>query len=127
MKPMMSEFISAATILSAPFVTTAMKAQTVAIPFSFQVGANLYPAGAYSVERPAGGSFVSMKDENGKEVSHWVLGGGEAHPNASGIILRFDESGQIHLLRSIQFNSRVTSRLDGKAPQRGIQTLRGAM
>ncbi len=114
MKPMMSTIMSAAAILSAPFVTTAIKAQTVTVPFSFEVGGHIYPAGAYSVERSATGIFVSMEDENGKEISHWVLGAGDADPRASGVILRFDESGQTHLLRSIQYHSRVTLRLDGK-------------
>ncbi len=115
MKPTITKIMSAAGIISTLLAPIIAKAQTVAVPFSFRVGGVVYPAGSYSVERPARGLFVWMTDTKGKEILHRVLVAGEADLNRSGVTLRFDESGQSHLLRSIQYDSLATSRLDGKS------------
>lgn len=115
MKLMTYKLVLASAFIAAAFTSVAAKAQTILnIPFSFNVGHSIVPAGAYSVERSGApwGGFVTMKNVQSNASFTWTVSPGDPAPTDTRIVLRFDEIGQMHLLRSVQYHSMITSRLD---------------
>ena len=105
----------ASAFVAATFMSVAAKAETTLnVPFSFNVGHNLVPAGTYSVERSGApwGGFVTLKNIQTSSTFTWALAPGDPSPTDTRVVLRFDEIGQTHLLRSVQYHSMITSRLD---------------
>ena len=45
----------------------------------------------------------------------FVLGPGDSKANSSQVTLKFDEVGDAHALRTVEYGHMTTSRLDGKA------------
>lgn len=119
------------TFLLSSVIATAMtpafgEAQhTLRVPFSFKIGRTLYPAGSYTVERGSRGSFVTLMDSGNRDLYQWVIAPGDPAPTDSRIVLRFDELGGNHYLRSVQCGSLITDRLDAKAlaPRRELTGL----
>ena len=105
----------ASALVAATFMSVAAEAQTTLnVPFSFNVGHSLVPAGAYSVERSGApwGGFVTLKNLQTNANFTWAVSPGDPAPTDTRIVLKFDEIGQTHLLRSVQYHSMITSRLD---------------
>jgi len=87
---------------------------TLNVPFSFTAGGKICPAGAYIVQRDFDGNRVMLKSKDATRVFSWIAGAGVTDPSENHVVLKFDEAGQGHALRSIQYGSIVTSRLDRK-------------
>jgi hypothetical protein len=92
---------------------TAMAETKLNVPFNFTVDGKTCPAGQYAVLSDQSGNAVKLQG-----VSHsftWLLHSGDPAPGDKHIVLKFDEIGSDHFLRSVQYRDQITSRLDGKA------------
>lgn len=87
------------------------QAQTVNVPFAFNAHGQTFPAGTYSVEKDMNSNFVSLRTSDRHNVVTKVLGPGNADQGDSRIVLRFSMAGDDHVLESIQYGSKVTSRM----------------
>jgi hypothetical protein len=108
---MAHKFILAPVLLAAAaLTTTTAQAEKINVPFSFTVaGHNMLP-GYYTVDRENSTNLVTFKSADGSKTFSWILGPGEPGPGDFKVALRFDT--KTHALRSIQYGSLVTQRLD---------------
>ena len=125
MRPMTYTFFLALAFIAAAFTSVDANAQTAFnVPFSFNVGHSLLPAGIYSVERSGApwGKFVTLRSVQTSSTFTWTISPGQPLPTDTRVVLKFDEMGQAHLLRSVQYHSMITSRLDGhtRSNQQGV-------
>ena len=92
---------AALTIQPALAETTTLK-----VPFEFSVGKKILPAGPYTVERDAKGSFLRLLGPDTSQTFIWF-----ALPSATRtgrVVLRFAEEGQAHKLQSVQYGGMQT-------------------
>ena len=117
MRSKIFSLVLAPVLLAAVALTSnSAKAETrLNVPFSFTVGGTVCPAGVYFVRSDARGSFVILSNYQSRQSFTWILGVGTVDPTGNTVALRFDTIGHDHALRSIQYGSMVTSRLDGKS------------
>ena len=69
-----------------------------------------------------------MKNVQTNASFTWTVSPGDPAPADTRIVLRFDEIGQMHLLRSVQYHSMITSRLDEdvrRNPHRDLRSREG--
>jgi len=91
-----------AAALSVLFVGLLANAETVEVPFAFDVQGARFPAGQYDVSSQSehGFLFLQSKQYPSKHLA-WV-----AHPSDAGnphdTVLTFDETGSVAVLKSIQ-------------------------
>ena len=108
-------FVLAPALLAAVAFTTqtAMaETATVNVPFNFIVAGKACPAGHYMIERDDARNSVGLAG-----YAHgflWFTHPGDPSPNSRSIVLSFDKLGSDHILRSVQYGSQITSRLDKK-------------
>ncbi len=118
MKNIRTKLILASVLAAATFTTGIAEAQsTLHVPFSFHIGSSVLPAGTYSVEPGPHNGFVTLTNTNNSVSFSWTLLTGEPAPSDTRIVLRFDQVGNSHMLRSVQYRSLITARLDKKALQ----------
>jgi hypothetical protein len=116
MRSILHKLILAPAVMAATaLATTSAMAETINVPFSFTAAGKNCPAGFYTVRHDSTGSFVALINEDSAQSFLWVLGPGTPNLADNSIILKFDESGQTHTLRSIQYRSMITPRMDKKA------------
>jgi hypothetical protein len=104
------------------------QAQTVNVPFTFNAHGQTFPAGTYSVEKDVNSNFVSLRTKDRRNVVTKVLGPGSAELGDSRIVLRFAMAGDDHVLESIQYGPKVTSRMteiEGQRHETVSRPLRG--
>ena len=94
------------------------QAQTVSVPFAFTAHGQTFPAGTYSVQKDLTSNFVSLRTSDSHNVVTKVLGPGSADQGDNRIVLRFAMAGDDHVLESIQYGSKVTSRMSDIQSQR---------
>jgi hypothetical protein len=111
---MVSKSILAAVVLtSATLITHAAKAETILkVPFSFTVAGQSMPAGLYAVSQDTYHNQVILKAKDAPKSFAAILVPGDPNPNEIHVALTFEQSGNAHTLKTIQYGSRVTSRLD---------------
>lgn len=80
------------------------------VPFNFSVGNKMCPAGQYKVIATGDGNTVVLAGST--DSFAWVLHPGDPVPSDRRIILKFDEIGANHLLRTVQYRDQITSRID---------------
>jgi hypothetical protein len=81
------------------------------VPFSFTVDGKRCPAGTYQVKGDAANNWVSLVGRDSSKIFSWiVVPNSEADPTK--VSLQFDRTGADHTLRSIQYGSQSTLRLD---------------
>jgi hypothetical protein len=85
---------------------------SVKVPFSFTVAGRVCPAGRYIIKGDPGTTTVTLVGRDSSKIFSWIVFpiNGDANPKA--VVLRFDQSGSEHVLRSIQYGSQSTTRLD---------------
>jgi hypothetical protein len=117
MRSKIFSLVLAPALLAAVALTSnSAKAETgLKVPFSFTVAGKTCPAGVYTVRRDSNGNFVTLRSTSSRRTFLWMVGPGSVDPTENHIVLKFDQSGNTHALRSIQYGSMVTSRLDGKS------------
>ena len=112
MRYSISSLTLATALLAALAFTSkpAMAAATLHVPFNFVAGGRACPAGDYMVRAASTGNTVSLQGPSGKLL--WLIGPGSANPADQRIVLSFDKDHQNYLLRTVQYGSRITNRLD---------------
>jgi hypothetical protein len=122
MKITRHSLISAAAVLAtaALSLTPAMAATKVNVPFSFVASGKSFPAGVYTVDRGSLRDTLRMQDSTGNTLT-WIGLPADINPTGSmasatnRTVLKFDVVGEKYLLRTVQYGSAITSRLDKKA------------
>jgi len=101
---------------------SAMAETQLNVPFSFTVNGKPCPAGQYKVFSDSMGSAVKL--ESASRSFTWLLHPGDPAPGDKRVVLKFDEIGADHFLRSVQYRSQITSRLDNKTRDLERATIR---
>jgi len=116
MKLTFTKFVLAPVVLAAAAVitTSAMAETTVNVPFKFTAAGKVCPAGSYTVKQDSNTNFVTLTNRDSARSITYILGPGAVDPTDSKIALKFDDLGGTHVLQSIQYGPRITSRLDKK-------------
>jgi hypothetical protein len=112
----LSKFILAPVVMAAAALAsnTAM-AETIKVPFNFTVAGQNWPAGEYSIIPLASGNQISLVSQDGKKIFTSNLGPGAPDPGDRLVALRFDEVGDSHALKTVQYKSMITSDLNKKS------------
>jgi len=110
--------LAAIVVTTAALSTHAAKAETnLNVPFSFTVAGQSLPAGVYTVKEDTFHNMVILRSQDASKSFSYALRPGNPAPNEVRVTLHFESTGDNHVLRSIQFGSKITSRLDdGPAP-----------
>jgi hypothetical protein len=113
MRPMICIFVLTAALVS----TAAAFAQDrvgVNIPFAFETGGKIIPAGTYEVEFDPKLHALKLSSKTDIKLSYtWLAGPAIFGPNASELSLRFDHGADgTRVLRSIRFENWATPLLD---------------
>lgn len=118
--------ILAAIVLTAgALVTHTASAETnLNVPFSFTVAGQSMPAGLYSISKDSVHNIVTLKSLDATKTFSAVLVPGDPSPTDSHVALKFDQSGNGHTLKSIQFGARTTSSLEPATRERGYDPTR---
>ncbi len=104
--------LASAVLAAAAFTTTTASAETVRVPFDFTVAGKAMPAGQYSVNRSGLNSFIRMGGPDNKQSFTWGIGPGDPAPGSSDVKVFFVKTDAGYELRSIQYHSFTTGRLD---------------
>jgi len=103
--------LAPAVLAAASFAAISAHAEaTLKVPFSFTAAGKALPAGDYVVSKDAKSNLVTLRGKNGGSSFTWVTGPGDA--DAKKVTLRFDAVGATHELRTVQYGSSITGRLD---------------
>lgn len=103
-----------ATSIAAVVAKPAHADAVVRVPFSFTVDGKQCPAGRYLVRGDASSNTVTLVGRNSSRIFSWIVTPSAGDPAGKAIVLRFDQSGSAHSLRSIQYGAQSTMRLDEK-------------
>ena len=87
------------------------QAENVKVPFSFSALGHEFPAGTYSVDANINTNVVRLRLKNCSKSLVWTLGPGDPDPGDQRVMLRFSSVGGTHVLDSIQYGDKITSRL----------------
>jgi hypothetical protein len=118
--------ILAAIVITAGALGThaAKAATTLKVPFSFTVAGQSMPAGVYTISQGTDRNIVMLKSMDASKAFSAVLVPGDPSPNDTRVALKFDQSGNGHILKSIQYGGRSTSRLDLATREHGYDPSR---
>jgi len=122
-----SLFLAPVVMAAAALATnTAMaETKTLKVPFSFTVAGKTCPAGYYSVQKDLTKGLVTLQSQDGKESFMWTLSPGDAEPNDTAVKLKFDEVGDAHFLREVQYGYLAASKLDESKHSEHATAMRG--
>jgi hypothetical protein len=109
--------LAPAVMAAAALATNTATAEILKVPFSFTVNGKNCPAGVYSVQREVSHNLVTLTSRETSQTFTWVVAPGDPAPTDSAVILRFNELGDTHALRSVQYGPLITSRLDKNTKQ----------
>ena len=128
MQNILRNIILAPVVLAAAVVATnTAKAEvTVKVPFSFTAAGKQCAAGTYIVQRDRQHSLITLKNTDASQGFNWIVGPGDGVTDSL-VTLKFDENGQNHTLRQIEYGSQKTGILDKKRgkEQPSMQILQG--
>ena len=91
---------------------TALAAATVKVPFEFKAAGKVFPAGTYTIEKDSALNSVTLYNKATSQGITLLVGPGAPDPADSTISLKFDDNGDVRALRTVQYGSQITSRLD---------------
>jgi hypothetical protein len=118
MRPIIRIFVLAAALVS----TAAAFAQDrvgVNVPFSFETGGKIIPAGTYEVEFDPKLHALKLSSKTDMKLSYtWLAGPAIFGPDVSTLSLKFDHGADgIHVLRSIRLEGWITPVLNIRKSQ----------
>jgi hypothetical protein len=107
-----SLFLALAVLATLAFTSHTAAAANVRVPFDFNVDGKTLPAGTYVVTRDNNGNMVTLESQDCKYAHMWLVmrDGEEQSPNM--VTLRFDENGGRYALRTVEYDTLITKRLD---------------
>ena len=112
MTSILKKFFLASAVAAATALTATNALAAVNVPFNFTVNGKVCPAGYYSVGHDYAAGMVTLG--NGTRTFTWLATPGDVSPLDDRVILRFDKEGDNYTLQSVQYESLITARLDGK-------------
>ncbi|WP_263359705.1 hypothetical protein [Acidicapsa ligni] len=114
MRSILRNLILAPVVMAAAVVATnTAKAEvTVKVPFNFKVDGKDCPAGIYTVNKDAFRGVVTLQNKDTARAFTWILGPGTDVQSSSKVVLKFDQAGEEHSLRSLQYGQLSTPPLD---------------
>jgi hypothetical protein len=116
--PLRKLFLAPAILAAAAVATsTAMAEASLNVPFSFTAGGQQCPAGVYTVDKGPAANTVRLVSEDSSRSFVWIVSPGSPSPNDQRIVLTFDNLDGAHMLQSVQYRNRITSRLDKPAKE----------
>lgn len=106
------KFFLATAVIAATVLTTntAMAQKRLNVPFNFTVDGQNWPAGVYEVEKDSSGEVVTLRSIDATKSAAFIMHAGDPEPTDRRVMLKFDDAGSIHALRSVQYES-LTSRI----------------
>lgn len=106
--------LALAFLATAALATTSAKAETnLKVPFDFTVSGQAMPAGQYVLLHDQNLNTITLRSKNNTKSFTWLVGPGAVDPSGNHVDVKFDKVGDdAHVLRSIQYGSQTTSRLD---------------
>lgn len=109
-----TSILALAFLATAALATNSAKAETaLKVPFNFTVAGQPMPAGQYVLLHDETFHSVTLRNKATAKSFSWLVGPGSVNPADDRIGLNFDRLGDdSHALRSIQYGSQITSRLD---------------
>ena len=112
MRSILSKVILAPALLAAAALApiAAHAEKSVKVPFSFTLNGESWPAGMYQISQDSSRTCLTLS--NAEKSVTFVLHSGEPSPGEKHVVLKFDQMGAWHTLRSIQYGSLITPRLD---------------
>lgn len=116
--------LAAIVITAGALATHTAAAETLKVPFSFTVGGQSMPAGVYSVSKDGFHNLVILKSIDASKSFTALLAPGDPAPNDTRIALKFDQSGNGHILKSIQYGAETTSSLERGTREPGYDPTR---
>jgi|SRR6185503_1176941 hypothetical protein len=90
---------------------SAMAASRVDVPFNFKIAGATLPAGPYQIVHEPTSPFVTLRSVDSTASYTWLLNPGPSETSTR-VALRFDDTNGTHILQSVQYGSKITSRLD---------------
>lgn len=87
------------------------QAETIDVPFAFSAMGHQFPAGTYSVNANINTNVVTLRLKNSDKAIASVLGPGNPNPGDQRVVLRFTDADGQHVLDTIQFRDKITTRL----------------
>lgn len=116
--PIRKLFLASALCAAAAVATSTAFAETqLNIPFSFTASGKVCPAGVYKIEEGPAFGTVKLISRDSARSFVWVVAPGAPKPDDQRVVLTFDNYGGDHLLQSVQYGSKITSRLDKPAKE----------
>ncbi len=115
MRITLRSFVLTPVVMAAAALTahSAMAETNLNVPFNFTVQGKSCPAGLYKVIGTDGGNAVILAGASRSFT--WLVHPGDPPPSDRRVVLKFDEVGSHHLLRSVQYRNQITSRLDKRS------------
>jgi hypothetical protein len=95
---------------------TAMAEARATVPFTFTAAGQTCPAGTYTIVPDNAHGLVTLKSADASRSFTWLLRAGDPAPTDKHVTLRFDQQGETFALRSVQYQSQITPRLDKATP-----------
>jgi hypothetical protein len=112
MRSILRSFILVPSIVAAAaFTANNTMAESIRVPFNFVAAGENCPAGVYSVK--VSGDEVSLLGRGASSFMWLMHPGNSASPDGR-VVLKFDQNGTEHILRSVQYGPQETFRLDKK-------------
>ncbi|HVU45402.1 MAG TPA: hypothetical protein VHD85_04700 [Terracidiphilus sp.] len=109
-----SHVLAPVILMAAAFTAHSAMAETkLDVPFNFTVDGKPCPAGQYTVRVDERANAVHMT--GAARGFTWLLVPDNSLSNNNRVILKFDEVGSQHILRSVQYHNQTTTRLDKRS------------
>jgi hypothetical protein len=111
--PLRRLFLASAVFAAAAVASsTAMAESRLNVPFTFTAAGKVCPAGVYHVDKGPMLNTVRLVSDDASRSFVWIVTPGEPSPSDSRIVLTFDNLNGAHMLQSVQYRDKITSRLD---------------
>lgn len=117
MRTFVSKFVLAALVAATAAITPhlASAETTVRVPFDFTVQGKAMPAGVYIISQDGFNNMVTLMDKDTAKGFSVILRPGDASPGDRHVSLKFEDIGDSHVLRSVQYKSRTSPLLSNKS------------
>lgn len=107
MRIILPKVFLATAVLAATALTTntAMAEKRLNVPFNFTVNGQNWPAGVYAVAKDSSGEVVTLRSIDASKSASFIMHAGDPEPTDRRVMLKFDDTGSTHALRSVQYES----------------------
>lgn len=117
MKAIPKKLAMASALLAFAVTSAFAETTTVKVPFDFVANGKHCSAGVYTVYRDAQFHTVRLQSADGAMNFQWVATAGQPAPSDMRVVLTFDQDGSGYELRTVQYHSQITGKLDKKVPE----------